>query len=194
MEIKCAYCGKPLEPTPARIATASRGVNLYCNEDCKLRYKAAERGVTESKIIEKLEEIGKSVTLDFLLNELSVRDSEGKKAVMWLISGLRDSGKVRVEKIGDKTVISLYREEVRFLEENFDKLVEMVEERLSKSDRIGEVEKKIEELKQKVEDLEKQIEVLNKKADVLKRAIEVIATALSGRGDQGGAERAGSET
>jgi len=181
MEVKCSYCGKNLEPTPSRIAAVKKGSKVYCNEDCKMRSKALERGVTEDKIVEVLERIGSATTLDYLLRELNVRDSDGKKAVMWLISSMKSSGRVSVEKIGDKTVISLVREVKQV--EDFENLVQRVEEQVS--GRMSEVEKRLEELTSRVSRVEEQIDVLNRKADVLKRAIEVIANALSGRVEDG---------
>jgi len=160
----CAFCGKLVELSrPPRY-------HVYCSEECKMRFKALERGITTELIHEILCEYGQ-LSKSELMKKLGVRDIASRNVVWWLVKYMDKCGIVVIDK-SDRLnpVITLTKEwEVMCLEEDMEKF-----EKLAKI--VGESAKRAEKLKE----LDDRISKLEKKVSILRDAIEKLARVILG--------------
>jgi len=201
LKANCAYCGKEIELNKGQIMAMKRGSHVYCSEECRLRFRALERGVTEETILEKIEEAGGEILQSELLKRFGIRDNASRVAVTELISFLERLGVIRKIKQDEKTVILKLvvdekneEEEVNEMEEKIigEEITEKdtVTDGVTKENITDEIEEfeVIEEVvnsidvKHKLNAMEKRIELLEKKVQILRNAIEELAKALSGEG------------
>jgi len=168
----CAFCGKLVELSrPPRY-------HVYCSEECKMRFKALERGVTTELIHEILCEHKAPMTKAELLKALKVRDPNGRKVVWWLVEFMERHGIVVIDRSDElnPTVALTRKWEVMCLEdlEQLEKLLEMIDKGAEKADKLNEIEKRIKKL-------EERMEIVEKKVDILRKAVEKLAKVLAGQ-------------
>jgi len=206
LKANCAYCGKEIELNKGQIMAMKRGSHVYCSEECRLRFRALERGVTEETILEKIEEAGGEILQSELLKRFGIRDNASRVAVTELISFLERLGVIRKIKQDEKTVILKLvvdekneEEEVNEMEEKI--IGEEIVEKDTVTDEVAEenitdeieefevieevvnsidVKHKITSVDERLTAMEKRIELLEKKVQILRNAIEKLAKALSG--------------
>jgi len=194
LKSRCAYCGKEIELNKGQLLAMQRGMHVYCSEECRLRFKALERGVSEETILEKIEEAGGEISQSELLKQFGIRDNTGRIAVTNLISFLEKSGIISKIKKDERTVILKLVEGV-IEEEEVDSVVSDESENVevsvedAESDEFGVIEEVIESVdvkrrirtqEEKIATLEKRVEILEKKVQILRNVIEKLARALAG--------------
>jgi len=197
MKLSCAYCGKEFEPNKGQMLAAQRGMRAYCSDECRVRFRARERGITQEGVLEIIKEAGGEIHQSELLKKLGVRDETSRVVATELISLLEKLGFIEKEKVNGRTVI------LRIVENVIDEVVEeevggMIDEEVIEKEEVeetvedieaDEIDESIEEtavetvddVDEELERIREQVESINlkEKFDALEDRIAKLESRLS---------------
>lgn len=189
MKVTCTYCGKEFEASRGVIAVVKRGDNVYCSDECRIRFSARKLGVTEDVVIEKIKEAGGKVLQADLIKDLGIeiKDRAHAVRVIEFISLLVNSGVIEKEKHSNRVVFLKLRsgEEVSSVSESGDVVVEAKSEvdKASVEDEFEKIAETVEsiDIGKRIVALENRVAVLEKKVQILRDVAEKLARAIAGQ-------------
>lgn len=191
MAFVCAYCGKELEPSRARIMVVQRGDRIYCSEECRVRFNAKRIGMTEEAVIEEIRNSGGEIIQSNLFKRFDIKTSGDKNTATRFVSLLVSSGVIEKVKLGSGTVV------LRLKSIGDEKVGEVMGVEVGETTATGsavastgvDVETEFESVAKIVESvdigkriaaIESRVELLEKKVQILRSAIEKLAKAIAG--------------
>ena len=197
MKLSCAYCGKEFEPNKGQMLAAQRGMRAYCSDECRVRFRARERGITQEGVLEIIKEAGGEIQQSELLKKLDVRDETSRVVATEFVSLLEKLGLIEKEKVNGRAVIlriagsvadEVVEEEVGGMVDKEVREKEEVEETVEdiEADEIDEnieetVVETVDDVDEELEQIRKQVESINlkEKFDVLEDRIAKLESRLN---------------
>ena len=190
MKLSCAYCGKEFEPNRGQMLAVQRGMRAYCSDECRVRFRARERGITEEGVLKIIKEAGGEIQQSELFKKLGVRDETGRTVATEFVSLLEKLGLIEKEKVNGRTVIlrivgdvtdEVVKEEVGGMVDEEIRGNEGVEEEIENIETIEMDESSKETIAETVDDVDKELEQIRKQVESinLKEKLDVLEDRIA---------------